>query len=220
MVSSAPGFQLWRDAHRRSLTVMYSPHKITLVAAQQRECSLKLLPTIPFSYPGSSVTDWEEVLEYLCLLQTMRWVENWLDNKAQGVVMRGIKSSRQTLVSIRANTGQILLTIFNKNLRSRIEQTLSKLTDDNKSGEIGQYAGGQGCSAEGPCQAGEMGLQETQEVQRGKCKVLSLEGVTPCSRRDWGQLARSQLWQKTLLGSPARQQAEPELTMWPCSKKD
>lgn len=63
------------------------------------------------------------------------------------------------------DTGQILLTIFIKNLNSGIEHCLSKLTGDSKSGGIGQYAGEQSCSSEGPCQAGPAGTSRSSKRQ-------------------------------------------------------
>lgn len=42
-------------------------------------------------------------------------------------------------------------------------------------------AGGQGCHSDGPVQAGEMGYQETHEVQQKQIQVLHLGRVTSCT---------------------------------------
>ncbi|GAB0177701.1 mitochondrial enolase superfamily member 1 [Grus japonensis] len=82
---------------------------------------------------------------------TTRWIRNWLDGRAQRVVINGSMSKWRTVTSGVPQGSVLGLALFNilvSNMDSGMECTLSKFTNNTKL--CGRHAGRKGCHPEGP----------------------------------------------------------------------
>jgi len=104
--------------------------------------------------------------------QTVRWVENWLNGKAQSVVISGMKSSWRSItrgVPQRSVVNLILFNIFINDLDDGTKYTLSKSADHRKLG---------GCAAT------QRDLDRLQKSASANLKKFSKKAKTPAPEKE------------------------------------